>query len=109
MDLAKSVYKFIVQHYQITWDELLERMYTVVFAGKEISAEVKKTMSEVNRYKVNDYKLFMAHIFPELFQDYDWWGMMDNDSLVGNLSKFFPRSYLDQWDIISGGKLRVPV
>ena len=80
-----------VRYYPISWDGLLGRIYNTTFHGRP-PEELVPTMSQIPRYyKVCDYKPLMGHLFPELIQDYDWWGHIDNDVLVGNLTKFFPK------------------
>jgi hypothetical protein len=84
-----------VHHVLITWNELVDRVYQRIFNGEE-PGDLRKA----GFYKVVDMKPLFAHIFPEIVEDYDWWGHMDNDLILGNVTHFLTQDLLEQSDII---------
>lgn len=93
-ELPPNIYKFTV-----TWNQLVDQVRDVVFNGTEPGnlRETKKM------YKVIDLKPLFGVLFPKLFQDYAWWGYLDNDMIVGNLRRALTRGQrLENFDIICG-------
>ncbi len=43
-------------------------------------------------YKLCDYKPAYGYIFEEYIADYDYWGHIDIDTILGNLNKFMPEN-----------------
>jgi hypothetical protein len=72
-------------------------------------AEIKKTASdklgfEVSidfAYKLCDIKPAYGFIFPEIIQDYDFWGHGDLDVVYGNIRDFMTEEVLENHDVIS--------
>jgi hypothetical protein len=52
-------------------------------------------------YKICDLKPAYGEIFYDLIRDYDFWGYGDLDLVYGDIRKFVPDPYLDNYDIIS--------
>lgn len=88
-----------VQHIRIQWRELAKLVKERVFQGKVKPFRLGKAK---NRYKVIDLKPIIPILFPELVQDFDWWGHVDNDMVLGNLRQFLNEKMLSKYDIISG-------
>ena len=88
-----------VKHIPVTWNELVDRIQTHVFPHKpNCCQDLRKSR---NYYKVNDLKPAFASLFPELVQNYDWWGHMDNDMVLGDFRRFFTRDLLSSHDILT--------
>jgi len=84
-----------VRHVSITWDGLVDRVRHKVFGGEE-PGELRRAPP----YKVVDMKPLFAYLFPEVVEGYDWWGHIDNDMIIGNVTHFLPQKILKQADII---------
>ncbi len=52
-------------------------------------------------YKLCDFKPAYGFLFPELIQDYDFWGQSDIDIIYGNIRGFITDEMLDTYDFIS--------
>lgn len=53
-----------------------------------------------NAHKLCEYKPAYAYIFPELVEDYDFWGYGDIDLIYGDIRKFVTDDLLSQYDKI---------
>jgi hypothetical protein len=84
-----------VHHVLITWNDLVDRVYQRIFNGEEPG-----DLRNATFYKVIDMKPLFAHIFPEIVEGYDWWGHMDNDLILGNVTHFVTPDLLEKSDII---------
>lgn len=97
-----------VQFVYVTWEELIDHMEQHIFSGSlktnETAMMIQELRSSRHYYKVNDYKPIFAKLFPEIIQDYDWWGTVDNDVLLGDIRHFLntPKPLLTNYDVISG-------
>jgi hypothetical protein len=86
-----------VRHYLMSWPDLVN-----LSASKlHLATTANETMQNATGYKVNDYKPLFAHLFPDLVAGYDWWGHIDNDLVLGNVTAVLAR-YGPTSDIISG-------
>jgi hypothetical protein len=86
-----------VRHYLMSWPDLVNLSSSKL----HLATTANETMQNATRYKVNDYKPLFAHLFPDLVAGYDWWGHIDNDLLLGNVTAVLAR-YGPTSDIISG-------
>lgn len=86
-----------VQHVPLTWNELTDRVRDRIFDGKE-PGTLRQTR---NFYKVIDFKPLFAHLFPELVKNFDWWGYVDNDMILGNVRRILNRIKLNKYDMIA--------
>jgi hypothetical protein len=85
-----------VSYIKVTWNDLTERVKDRVFNGTE-PAEMRNVR---NYYKINDFKPLFAYLFPEHIKDYEWWGAIDSDVVLGDLRKFLSNEMLSQYDIL---------
>lgn len=64
---------------------------------EEVGARIQDRFPElqicVNRpYKLCDFKTAYGYIFDDLFEDYDYWGYYDIDTIWGDIVKFIPEN-----------------
>ena len=85
-----------VKFIHVTWNDLTDRVQKRVFAGQEPG----DMRSVTNYYKINDFKPLFAHLFPEEVEDYEWWGYVDSDMILGNVRKFLTDEMLSEYDLI---------
>ena len=83
--------------YNITWDAFIDRIFQKIRDGNE-TTDLRKAVYR----KTCDFTPVMGYLFPELAIGYDWWGHIDSDVIVGNMTKFIPQEMLRNNDIISG-------
>lgn len=90
-----------------TWGQLIDQIHVKLFNSSE--PELASTMKDSSSfYKVMDYKPLFAFLFPEIVKDYDWWGYVDNDLVLGDIrskleaSPNNSSSFLEQFDVICG-------
>jgi len=84
-----------IQRIPITYDRLVKRISYQLFGGRELG------MINSAYYKVNDIKPLLGSLFRSKIKDYDWWGYIDNDMMMGNVRKFLSREMLNNYDVIS--------
>jgi hypothetical protein len=53
-------------------------------------------------YKICDFKPTFGYVFSEYLQNFDYWGYIDADSIVGNLNHFWMVENFQDGEIISG-------
>ncbi|MGK7891698.1 MAG: DUF6625 family protein [Leptolyngbyaceae cyanobacterium] len=53
-------------------------------------------------YKICDFKPTFGHVFSDYLKEFDYWGYIDADSIVGNLSRFWTAENFQDGEIISG-------
>ena len=77
----------------------------VSFSLKQFNeAAFEKTGLELNiqhPYKICDFKPAYGEIFQDFLDGYDFWGYGDLDLVYGDIRKFFPDEFLEEYDIIS--------
>lgn len=86
-----------VKHVPISWPDFVRRVSDRIFDGKSLD-----NLQNAPRYKIIDFKPLFGHLFPELLDNYNFWGHVDNDMLLGNLRNFLTSDVLHAHDIISG-------
>ena len=96
-----------VQHVHIPFEEMVDLLVDNVF--NETSRPSQWKLKQLFKggqgpKKVVDWKPLMGYLFPKVFEGYQWWGHMDNDLILGNLTKLFPQSDLQYYDTISGAR-----
>jgi len=65
------------------------------------SAKLGFTVNIDYPYKLCDYKPAYGFLFPDIIEDYDFWGHGDIDVIYGNIRKFMTEDILNTYDIIS--------
>ncbi len=55
-------------------------------------------------YKIVDFKPAYGMIFQEYISEFDYWGMLDVDLILGEIDKFITPELLEKYDIISARK-----
>ena len=73
-----------------------QRVEALVFMGESL-----EFLRGSEPYKVIDLKPMIGAIFPEVVGNYEFWGHVDNDLILGNVKKFTPAAVLDKSDVIS--------
>ncbi len=68
------------------------------------SAKLQIPVNIKSGYKVCDFRPAFGLIFEDYLADSDFWGYMDVDIILGDLSTFFPDSVLNQWDVLTTRK-----
>ena len=66
----------------------------------EISQQLGLTLPKTDPYKLCDYKPTFGHTLPTLLGDADFWGHIDCDMVLGDLSRFLTDAILDAHDIV---------
>ena len=59
------------------------------------SVDPKKTITRSIYYKVNDYKPLFGAMFPKELEEYDYWGHVDVDLILGDLSQVVTKELLE--------------
>lgn len=71
---------------------------------EEFLVRLKKSsgidISNIQPYKVCDYRPAFGEIFSDLLSDYEFWGIVDNDMLLGCLDDFITKNLLNNFDKI---------
>lgn len=67
------------------------------------SINANQSLNEDYPYKLCDFKPMFADLFPEIVRDFEFWGHVDNDLILGDLrtSDFFSDTLLHTADIVS--------
>lgn len=69
---------------------------------------LKRDVALFEPYKLCDFKVIYGHLFEEQIKNYRFWGIIDNDIILGDLSKFVTCSILDSHDkIYSRGHMTI--
>jgi len=74
-----------VRHEKVSWDQLISLLEEKIMDGERLD-DMRSHATEPNYKKIIDVKPMTAYLVPHLVQGYDWWGYMDNDLLLGDLS-----------------------
>lgn len=69
---------------------------------KQFSLKLGVTVSLENPYKLCDYKPAYGFLFQETIPAYDFWGVIDLDTVMGNFIQFINDQRLSQIDFYSG-------
>jgi hypothetical protein len=83
-----------VRHIPMKWTDLTDLVSTKVFAGNPMPK-----MEKAKVYKVVDLKPLFGFLFRDLITDYEFWGHIDNDMLLGNVGEIL-HPLLDDHDVI---------
>lgn len=65
-----------------------------------INSRIKCNISDITPYKLCDYKTVYGVLFDDYLKDYDFWGMIDIDLILGKLSDYITESVLNRYDKI---------
>src|SRR5580765_184722 len=103
-------YNLTVHFFIITDDYSYdERIPENIFMVHKTFEDIKTIITEKlqlnivvdSSYKLCDFKPAYGLIFPEIVQDYDFWGMGDIDVIFGNIRNFITDEILENHDVIS--------
>eukprot|EP00930_Biecheleria_cincta_P021163 TRINITY_DN15741_c0_g1_i1.p1 TRINITY_DN15741_c0_g1~~TRINITY_DN15741_c0_g1_i1.p1 ORF type:complete len:404 (+),score=75.21 TRINITY_DN15741_c0_g1_i1:57-1268(+) len=90
-----------VRHVNLSWQSLISLLEDKIMGGERLHA-MRDAARSHNYKKVIDFKPMTNYLFPDLMKGYDWWGWMDNDLMLGDLSTtLLPRlqqSNTDVWN-----------
>lgn len=86
-----------VKHYLISWPDFLENANQRLFDGKPLLNSLRNGPA----YKVTEFKPLFAFLFPHLVHNYEWWGHVDNDMVLGTNLPLQLQGYLQTKDIVS--------
>ena len=85
-----------------------ENIKIVKMSWKKMQEYVKKKFEEIgykkicitHPYKLCDYKPSYGYLFESYLKDYDFWGYMDCDLVLGNVKKFLTKIDVQKFDRI---------
>lgn len=106
--LHNSNYDFILITDQIennyTEKNIKYFKYSIDDINKLIHEKISKNNCIVkNRIrKFCDYKIMFGILFENILKDYDWYGWVDSDAILGDLDYFITPDMLEKGEIISG-------
>ena len=86
-----------VDQIEITLLDLVKKTSEMVFDGKPL----RELERNILPYKVIDFKPLLGFLFGTDLVDFDWWGHIDNDILLGNVRRFLSPDMLAQYDVVS--------
>ena len=89
-----------VQLFNLTTAELLTRAQLRI-GSKLTRLGGGKFASGVSAAKVNDLKPMFGEIFADLLADFGWWGTLQEDVVVGDLTMLLPADVRRQSDVIA--------
>ena len=91
-----------VIYHSWTLDGLLVRLRATVGAKLRTLHATGAFASGVSASKLNDFKPMLGEAFAsDLLQPYDWWGYLQEDLLIGNLSRLATPALLADADVVS--------
>lgn len=75
----------------MTFENLVRRIKETILLtdGKSISCD--------RPYKLCDFKVAYGHLFRDLFEDYEYWGFYDIDTVWGDIISFIPDNHDNHW------------
>jgi hypothetical protein len=76
----------------IEWDALL------LHFEKTLQTKLKIESA----YKLCDFKPAFGFLFSDYLKEYEFWGCLDTDLVMGDFEKIINKDFLDQFDFISG-------
>lgn len=72
---------------------------------RDIEARYRRVLGQSialpSAYKLCDLKPLLGCLFPELIQNFAWWGYCDNDLLWGDIRRFITDEDLARYDVIT--------
>lgn len=77
----------VVNDYEIPENVIIQFM-TLTDLKNRIEDITKQPIKLKSAYKLVDYKPMYGAIFEKEIQDYDFWGFLDADTILGNIRKF---------------------
>lgn len=84
-----------VRHIPMDWKDMINLLSEKLFAGNKLPG-----IRYAKPYKTIDTKPLFGYLFRELITEYDFWGHIDNDMILGNITEFLD-PLLDHYDIIT--------
>ena len=82
--------------------QLLHRMQrTVGLQLDSISASGRQAGNEMSSAKINDLKPMFGEAFADLLRPYEWWGYLQEDLLVGDLTQCLRPEVLRMYDVVN--------
>jgi hypothetical protein len=94
-DLNIADYKYSnIKHCNLSLDEFKKLIH------KKTAIEPKLT----NLYKIVDFKSAYGLIFQDYIRNYEFWGVLDVDLILGEISEFITPDLLEKYDVISARK-----
>ena len=80
---------------------LLRMQRTVGLQLESISASGRQAGNDMSSAKINDLKPMLGEAFADLLRPYDWWGYLQEDLLVGDLTQCLSPALLRTYDVIN--------
>lgn len=91
-----------VKFLQMSWGNFVDRAVVRIQGASAKEEETKKVLRDADIHeKVIDFGPTLGYLFPELIQYYTWWGHIDTNMLLGNVTKFLTPELLAQHDLIT--------
>jgi hypothetical protein len=75
--------------------------FTMEDANRLINERISGGNMLIHPRKFCDYKIFFGVLFKEYLEGYDWYGYIDSDVILGNLSRYIPEQAFHEYEIIS--------
>ena len=81
----------------LSYDELNTRIFA------KLNRDISKPITAKTAYKLVDFKPMFGYLFPDLIKNYDFWGHIDQDTILSKLrcNEFISDDLLNNNDIIS--------
>jgi hypothetical protein len=104
--LKNKPVKVLIFSDQLKPDNLPINSQWVAFSFEELIAKIEYTVCKKinikNGYKLCDYKPMFGEIFYDYLKDFDFWGNIDPDVIMGNFEIFINDKILEDIDVYSG-------
>lgn len=101
----RSVHFVIITDGDVDGRDLPKNIFIVRKSFNELKQLVKQKLGmniALNYpYKICDFRPAFGHIFDDLLEGYEFWGMGDIDVVYGNIRKFITSEVLQNYDVIS--------
>lgn len=83
-------------------NEMPENVKVIDISGEEFKQRIRKKfdfeVSIKNYGRISQFRPAFAYIFPEVIQEYDFWGYVECDLILGDIREFITDDLLDQYN-----------
>lgn len=90
--------KRLIQNKIVQW--CLVPIHSIKFANQVMASRLNTPCHKESGYALSDVRPMLAAAFPREVKEFDWWGWVEVDTVVGDLDNLLP-PLLDQYDAIS--------
>ena len=82
--------------------QMPENVRVVDISGEEFKHRIREKFEfdvSINNYgRISQFRPAFAYIFPEIVEEYDFWGYVECDLILGDIRTFLTDDVLDQYD-----------